>query len=648
MFFMMASRIETKTLHIGGMTCAGCQNIIEKALKRTVGVSKAEVRYTKGTATITYDGATLSIEKIHDVIRKAGYEVLDGAQSQTNIRYAVGVLAVVIGLYVLLSYLGVGDLFNAFPLAEAGMGYGMLFVIGLLTSVHCIAMCGGINLSQCIPQSSGSSSGSRFQTMRPSFLYNLGRVISYTVIGGVVGLLGQVVSLSGAFKGAIQLIAGVFMVIMGINMLGIFPGLRRFAPRMPKMFSKKINAQKRGNNSPLYVGLLNGLMPCGPLQAMQLYALSTGNPVQGAASMLVFSLGTVPLMFGLGALSSMLSKKFMHKVMLVGAALVVVLGVSMFLNGWSLSGGASFVPASPSSSTSTGTVPESISKEGVQVIHSTLSSRRYPAITVEVGIPVQWIIDAPSGSINGCNNRMVIPEYGIEHTFESGKNIIEFTPTKAGTFRYSCWMGMIRSAITVVEAEVESTVQESNLIIEKTASADATYTTFSLDAGGGCCAAPIDSQEPAVESSASAEQPLPPPPEMLNAGENAKQTQTIHSTLSSRRYPAITVQAGIPVRWIIDAPSGSINGCNNRIFIPEYGIEYTFTQGENVIEFTPTKEGTFSYSCWMGMIRSSITVVKGDEKTPVASQATQQNGSALSTAVQEFSPAESSGYGCCN
>ena len=77
------------------------------------------------------------------------------------------------------------------------------------------------------------------------------------------------------------------MVIMGINMLGIFPWLRKFTPRMPKAFAKPIGREKARSKSPLIVGLLNGLMPCGPLQAMQVYALSTGSPFAGALSMML-------------------------------------------------------------------------------------------------------------------------------------------------------------------------------------------------------------------------------------------------------------------------------------------------------------------------------------------------------------------------
>jgi hypothetical protein len=245
------------------------------------------------------------------------------------------------------------------------------------------------------------------------------------------------------------------MVIMGINMLGVFPALRRFNLRMPKLFARRIEHEKGGSKSPLYIGLLNGLMPCGPLQAMQLYALSTGSPLKGGLSMFLFSLGTVPLMWGLGALSSVLSKRFTQKVMTVGAMLVVILGLTMFSNGWSLSGlsfplgffGGSFATTGAGTADAAGFTIE----DGVQIVNSSLASGRYPAITVEAGIPVKWTIDAPRGSINGCNNRMIIPEYNIEHTFQTGVNVIEFTPTRTGKFRYSCWMGMIRSTITVLE-----------------------------------------------------------------------------------------------------------------------------------------------------------------------------------------------------
>ncbi|HML45531.1 MAG TPA: hypothetical protein PKE04_02125, partial [Clostridia bacterium] len=130
--------------------------------------------------------------------------------------------------------------------------------------------------------------------------------------------------------------------------------------------------------------------------------------------------------------------------------LVVVLGLSMGTQGWSLArpSGTAQLPSGN---------PPLVATDRVQTIDSTLEPGRYPSITVEVGTPVQWRINAPQGSINGCNNRMIFPAYGIEYTFKTGDNLIEFTPTQTGTYRYSCWMGMIRGSVTVVEAGKEST-----------------------------------------------------------------------------------------------------------------------------------------------------------------------------------------------
>lgn len=71
------------------------------------------------------------------------------------------------------------------------------------------------------------------------------------------------------------------------------------------------------------------------------------------------------------------------------------------------------------------------------------------------------------------------------------------------------------------------------------------------------------------------------------------------------------VMAGTPVKWTIEVPARTLNGCNYKLFIPEYNITHTFQTGTNVIEFTPEKSGVFQYSCWMGMIRGTINVTDG-------------------------------------
>lgn len=550
----MSSNIITKTLKIDGMTCVSCENRIERKLQNTAGITSARVSYSSGMAHITYDGSVISLEQIISIIEQLDYKVVKEMQEttkKTDVTKIVGVGIIIFALYMIISRFGV---FNVFPLAEQGMSYGMLFVVGLLTSIHCVAMCGGINISQCVPQNpAGSTSSSKFATLRPGLLYNLGRVISYTVIGGIVGAIGSVVSFSGTAKGIVQLAAGIFMIIMGLNMLNIFPWLRKFSPRMPKIFARKINEQKK-SKSPLYVGLLNGLMPCGPLQAMQLYALSTGNPLKGALSMFLFSLGTVPLMFGLGALSSLLSKKFTSRMMTGSAVLVVVLGMFMFSSGMSLSGFAlpSFNVGTGGSSSAQNT---NIAKaaDGIQTITTKLTSGRYEPITVQKGIPVKWIIQAQAGDINGCNNKIVIPKYNVEKKLETGDNIIEFTPTQSGTFAYSCWMGMIRSQITVVDD-----------INNSQASGGDQKSDYKI------------------------------PTDKIAVAEIKDGNQYVETDMGKTGFsPAvIVVQKGIQTTWTINGKEISSN--NNKIVITKYDAQLDIQAGKNPISFTPDSDFDFT------------------------------------------------------
>ena len=489
------------------MTCVNCSNKIEKKLNRTKGVIRAHVSYNDATADIVYDEERISPKEMVAAIESLGYEViLTKKNAGSDFMNTVCMLVLIVWLYVLLQRNGILNLLAPSRLADTGMGYGMLFVIGLITSVHCLAMCGGINLSQCIPQTARGeeSDTGKASALSPALFYNMGRVLSYTAVGFVLGLTGFLISggtqvgLSTFLQGILKMIAGLFMVIMGINMLELFPGLRPLTIRMPKFLAQKIGSRKAKTARPFMVGVLNGFMPCGPLQSMWIVALATANPFAGALSMFLFGLGTVPLMLGFGSIVSALGRKFTDKVMTVGAVLIVVLGLAMLSQGGSLSGllspdlllilvialgltGAMLsIPIEKKIMRNAvrvasfmlvigfcelwincGTLPANTPVEepvednneetayDVQVVNSTLQSGSYPNITVQSGVPVRWVIDVPEGSINGCNNRMFISDYDIDYTFHTGENVIEFTPDNTGTVHYSCWMGMVRGNIFV-------------------------------------------------------------------------------------------------------------------------------------------------------------------------------------------------------
>jgi len=455
----MSKRHIQKTLHIEGMTCTSCEMRIENKLKKLDGMIEVKAIYGSSSVYVTYDSNRLDIERIIEAIEKLDYNVKNvgsykfaGKENKMSVPQIIGIGAIILALYLIINNT-IG--FNYIPEVNQSMGYGILFAVGFLTSLHCVAMCGGINLSVCVQHSlginetditNGETKLKKLSKLKPSFLYNLGRVISYTVIGGIVGALGSVISFSGAAKGIIAIISGIFMVIMGLNMLNIFPWLRKINPRMPKIFGKKIYGNT-GKKGPLVIGLLNGLMPCGPLQAMQLYALGTGSMLSGALSMFLFSLGTVPLMFGFGAISSVLSGKFNQKMLKVSAVLVMLLGVIMLNRGFNLSGYD--IGIALGASKGSGNIARI--ENGKQIVTITLEPGSYTPIVVQKGIPVKWIIKADKESLNGCNNAITAKEFGIKSVkLNVGDNVIEFTPKNEETFPYTCWMGMIRSSIKVV------------------------------------------------------------------------------------------------------------------------------------------------------------------------------------------------------
>jgi sulfite exporter TauE/SafE/copper chaperone CopZ/plastocyanin domain-containing protein len=585
---------KTMNFRIAGMTCVNCRNRIEKALRNKSGVESADVNYQDGTAAVTCNPKLVTPKEIYAVVESLGYRAPGengGAvpkAADTGFKIA-GTLIIIFALFMIMRQFGAGGLANAFPLAEAGMGYGMIFLVGLVTSVHCVVMCGGINLSQTLggglgaedlplrvksfvsgkAEAGGAFPPSKFTVLVPSIFYNGGRLISYTVVGAAAGALGSVISLTGAMRGMVQLIAGVFMVIMGINMLGFFPGLRKFIPRMPRFFARAVETEKERGKSPLIVGLLNGLMPCGPLQAMQLYALSTGSPVGGAVAMFLFSAGTVPLMFFIGALSSILSRRFAAVLTRAGAVLVAALGLTMFSNGLSLSGfspdsinpmRAFMRPEVYNRQNAAAASSEPVIRNGVQIVNSTLSSGRYPAITVQEGIPVRWVINAPAGSINGCNNRMIIREYGVEHQFQTGDNIIEFTPAKTGRFPYSCWMGMIRSSITVVaEGSTADTAGARKQALDP-APAGVAISTDNIV--------------------------------LAEIQESGRQMVTVNLRDDGIAPAVIVLQRGVPAAWVIN--NDSLDPGNSSLVFPSYYSRFDMEQGDNVIQLIPADDFDFS------------------------------------------------------
>ena len=421
------------TWRIEGMYCPHCEAAIRRAVQGLDGIDGARADYRAGTLNAQWDSEALPERQIAERIAEAGYTLVpQGEGKRRQWLRLLAALAAVLFVFLLLTLTPIQSALSVFPAVRAGMGLGALFTLGLLTSLHCVGMCGGINLTQ-----SALTAQRGGKVTRANALYNLGRVLSYTATGAVVGALGTALRFSTAAQAAIQLIAAVAMLVMALAMLGAV-GHGGFV--LPQGLRLRLLAH--GANSSLYLGLLNGLMPCGPLQAMQLYALSAGSWWMGALSELCFSLGTVPLMLGFGLLGGRLNNRFAKPMRLVSGALILVMGTAMLSNSAALAGVR--LPNLSERAADT-----AAAEDGVQLVRSELEWRSYPDITVKAGTPVRWVIHAEENRITGCNNEMVIPALGLRVPLHAGDNVVEFTVDEPGVIPYTCWMGMLRGSITV-------------------------------------------------------------------------------------------------------------------------------------------------------------------------------------------------------
>ena len=313
--------MKKKYVKIDGIHCEHCIDTITNELLKNEKIEKVNIK--NNIAHISYNG-DLNNKEIIKTIKKIDYftkeeyisDNLKKLDNKIELKEFAIITFIILFIGFLINKLFGFNIFNVIPNIDSNITYGMLFVTGVLTSIHCVSMCGAINLIAIIDHNK--------RNYKRPILYNLGRVISYTIIGGIVGGIGSVLSFNDTIKGIIILIAGVIMLLMAFNMLGILDF------RLPII--RKLKIRNKSNNA-LIIGLINGLMPCGPLQAMQVYALSTGSVLKGALSMLLFSLGTVPLMLFVGIFYNLIKGKGKIIINKIASVLILILSIVMLNRG---------------------------------------------------------------------------------------------------------------------------------------------------------------------------------------------------------------------------------------------------------------------------------------------------------------------------
>lgn len=433
------------------MRCRGCKNLIEGEVKSLPGVKNVNVDYGKGTAHIEYD-SSFDRKGAEDAIKGLGYGVSSGKQLSFLPILAVITLFGVV--YSLVSYFGGFGLLA--KLNEGNLSLGLILVIGILASFHCVGMCGGFIAAYTLKDSaSPDGPAGNAGTRKPHLLYNLGRLISYTAIGGILGSLGSIFNINPAFSGSLLVIAGVFMLLMSLSLLTGFSWLKKIRLNTPEFIGKYIYANRQSSNpkGPLFIGLATGFMPCGPLQAMQLYALATGTFFGGASAMFLYSLGTIPLMFGLGSLLSTISGSRLKQVYKISGAIVLLLGIM------TIGRGLSNFNFNPDPASEAGSAGMEEAKEGYQTIIMDVTNTGYKpnVIKIKKDIPVRWIIR--DRGITGCTDEIILylGNRQIKKKLDQAENIIEFTPQGDSEIRFSCWMKMVWGKFIIDDGDTGKT-----------------------------------------------------------------------------------------------------------------------------------------------------------------------------------------------
>lgn len=456
--------MKKQTVHIQGMHCRSCEILLEDTLKEIRGIKAVNVSHTKGTAEVRYTGH-LDLNQVRSAVEDAGYTLGVGKKvpfisSRVEDWHELSIAALLlVSLYFLGRWTGVFDLGNS--VSNNYSSLPIVFLVGLTAGVStCMALVGGLVLGVSAKFAKLKPYASVQEKFTPHVMFNLGRVASFFILGGLIGGLGSVFQISMSLVGFLTVLVGLSMLFLGFQLIGVFPRLSGLQFTLPKAISRSFGldqakqAEYSHKNAAL-LGALTFFLPCGFTQAMQLYAISTGSPLAGALTMGTFALGTAPGLLGIGGLTSAVKGQFAKYFFKFAGLVVIVLSLFNVSNGLNLTGWKSTFGQPPTAQAQTKENPQGLgaSQGQVQVLKGTYSSDAgvVPAkFTAQVGRPVRVEIYAQEDGA-GCMGSFAIPGLTKKVAgFKRGQTVVmEFTPSKTGTYQMTCAMGIPHGTITI-------------------------------------------------------------------------------------------------------------------------------------------------------------------------------------------------------
>lgn len=316
--------MNTYTFHVSGTHCASCKILIEDILSEHPNISNVRVDLKNETLTLdTQETDQLYLEKtLTEKIQEHGYSLSVEKKVKTEKSNGVIWQALPIGLLFLALFF----VLQKSGILNFGIGGGVTpatsFIIGLVASVSsCLAVVGGLVLSLSAKVAEDDKNNKK-----PFYLFHAGRLVSFAVLGGLLGLLGNALGINYVIGAVLGILASVVMIVLGLNLIGIFERNKIALPAGIFNFFRRVEHQ---TFAPLLLGVGTFFLPCGFTQSMQVAALSSGSFVSGSLIMFSFALGTLPVLalLSFGASSFAKSK---HAPLFFKSAGIVVLGLGLF------------------------------------------------------------------------------------------------------------------------------------------------------------------------------------------------------------------------------------------------------------------------------------------------------------------------------
>lgn len=317
--------MKTFTFHVSGTHCSSCKIFIEDTLNEQIGIQQTRVDLKNETVSLetALDESKHKLAEIlTEKIKHNGYSL--SVEKKAKDKKDEGVIwqALPVGLALLAIFFIV----QKSGVLNFGLGGTVTpvtsFIIGLVASVSsCLAVVGGLVLSL-----SATVSQDKISDVKPMMLFHGGRLISFALLGGVLGVIGSAIGISFTFTAILGIIASIVMLVLGLNLVGVFEKNMIALPSGVFSFFRKVEHK---TIAPFLIGVGTFFLPCGFTQAMQVAALSSGSFVSGLLIMGSFALGTLPMLalLSFGSASFAQSK---HAPLFFKSAGVLVIGLGAF------------------------------------------------------------------------------------------------------------------------------------------------------------------------------------------------------------------------------------------------------------------------------------------------------------------------------